>query len=99
MGLLQKWSERRRQLAETRMIEETFDELGGRPKFHQIRGWSRRELHAQIVSGELHPVELSMAKSELQRREQWDAPAGRAFWISVIALLIAAAALVVSIKA
>jgi hypothetical protein len=36
-------------------------------------------------------------EAELRRREAWKAPAGRAFWISVLALAVSVIAIVVSV--
>lgn len=39
----------------------------------------------------------AIAEAELRRREAWAAPAGRAFWISIVSAVLAVGALVVSI--
>lgn len=94
--MLKRWQERRQQQAQERLIEDTLDDSFGRPQDRHIKKWTDRELHARLVSNELHPVERSMAERELEKRKAWDAPAGRAFWISCAALAVSALALIVA---
>lgn len=94
--MFRNWKERRAVRAETRLVEETFAEAFGRPNARQIRKWKDRELHAWLVGNELQPVERSVAERELERRKAWEAPAGWAFWLSIIAIGISAMALATS---
>ncbi|WP_344707407.1 hypothetical protein [Sphingomonas swuensis] len=51
-----------------------------------IRLSDRGQYHVQAI-----------AEAELRRREAWRAPAGRAFWISIVSVLIAFGALAIAI--
>ena len=51
-----------------------------------IRLADRGQYHVQAI-----------AEAELRRREAWAAPAGRAFWISIVSVVVALGALAVSI--
>lgn len=64
---------------------------GARPlsdyRLHEaIRLADRGQNHVQAI-----------AEAELRRREAWRAPAGRAFWISIVSAAIALGALAVAI--
>lgn len=62
------------------------------PNASQMRRWDDAELHRRLVGGNLPPNERSMAAAELRRRE------GRvAVTISIIAVVVAVGALLVSV--
>lgn len=63
------------------------------PTLRQIRGWTIEELHERLIKEKLPPVALSMAQSELRRREAWSAPAARSLRASYFAIAISILAL------
>jgi hypothetical protein len=83
-----RWYRERADRKEQKLIEETFAEAFDRPSARHIRRWKDRELHAWLASNDLQPVERSMAERELRRREAWHAPAGKAIFISMLALTV-----------
>lgn len=89
-------SKARQRVREEQELERVMDDAFGRPSERTIRGWSDRELHERLVGNDLHAIERSQAERELKRRENWEAPAGLAVRISVLALAVAAAALIKS---
>ena len=64
-----------------------------------IRQLTDDVLHHLLVKAEQggHAREKISIERELRRRDAWTAPAGKAYWISVFALLISLAALIVSL--
>jgi hypothetical protein len=82
---LQRWRAARADREQEHLIEDTFSEDFGRPSERHIRAWKNRELHAQLASNELHPVERSMAERELDKRKahEGSAPTRRLAWIAI----------------
>ena len=63
-----------------------------------IRKLSEDNLHRLLVKAELGHAQAKIAiERELRRRDAWASPAGRAFWISMAALIVSIAAFGVSI--
>lgn len=90
--MLRRWRGR-----EQRAMNNAMDDAFGMPSRSTIQDWSDEELHRQLASNGLWPEYRAMAERELRRREAWDAPAGRAIWISCAALAVAILSLIVSL--
>lgn len=82
-----------------KLMEEVFETSFGIPHTRGLRRWSREKVREILVSGRLSAVQRMELEAEMRRREAWDAPAGKAYWLSVIALLVSAASLAVAIIA
>lgn len=61
----------------------------------RLSDYQLHEAIRQADRGQYHVQ--AMAEAELRRREAWRAPAGRAFWISIVSATIALGALAVAI--
>ena len=83
--------------SETRLFEETINEMTGRPSVRQIKKWKREELHKALVGNNLHPFERSIAEQKLRKQDAWDAPAGRAYYVSLAALVLSIVAIAISL--
>jgi len=59
----------------------------------EVRSLSDIDLHELVTRNELSAGSRSMMEREIKRREAWDAPAGKAFWISIIALAVSLSSL------
>lgn len=55
-----------------------------------IRGATDKQLHAMLAGDHATKAERIGLEREQRRREAWAAPAGRAYWISIGALIVAA---------
>ena len=62
--------------------------------FRTVRYLTDDDLHS--ILGGYGIDNMSMFERELRRREAWSAPAGRALWISGLALVVSIAALAVA---
>lgn len=62
-----------------------------------IRRATDKQLHAMLAGDDATKAARIALEREQRRREAWAAPAGRAYWISVAALLVAAGSLVATI--
>lgn len=97
MKRLRQWADGRAARREQREHDEAFSEVFDQPTKARMRRWSDEELHRKMASNDLWPETLSLAQRELDRRKAWEAPAGRAFWISCAALLLAGLSMLVSL--
>ena len=62
-------------------------------KQHHIRRLTDVKLH-ELVVGQLEEKHRLALDRELKRRDAWDGPSGRAYWISVSALAVAGASFI-----
>lgn len=88
--------ERRKGRYRKQSFDDAFQEASGEPRRKQIQDWSNDELHKHLAGG-LSTAARSMAERELRRREAWESPGGRAFYISIFALIVAVVSLLLSI--
>lgn len=63
----------------------------------ELRRIDGYQLHQLAENYAIESAGRARAAAELRRREAWAAPAGRAYWISVGALVVSLCAVVVSI--
>ena len=96
-NLMKRWRQSLDARRQRRFAQELFADGTNSPSRKRLRKWSDERLSEHLVQGTLWPVSLRMAEAELRRREAWRAPAGWAFWISLLALLISAGALAMTI--
>jgi hypothetical protein len=74
-------------------IDEAWDEAS-RP-WTQVRKLSDSELIERLIT-EFEPIYKLALEAEQRRREAWRSPAGKAIWVSAIALVVSIAALIKS---
>lgn len=91
------WLEQVKERRRMAIYSDAWDEASDNPSPKHMRKWSDMTLHRRINDGSLSTAASSMAEREQRRREAWAAPAGRAFYVSMGAFIVAAAALVVSL--
>lgn len=62
-----------------------------------VRAWSDRYLHSRLAQAGMQPYHREVLASELRVREAWRSPDSWAFAVALVSLLVAFAALAVSI--
>lgn len=67
------------------------------PDARRIRALTDRQLHRFLGEQKISPAERLALEREVRRRDAWAAPAGRAFWISVLALVVSSVALIATL--
>lgn len=76
--------------------ETTFDEAWdecARP-WTQVRNLSDHDLIERLTGDKLDPTYKLALEAEQRRREAWRSPAGKAIWISLVALVVSIIALI-----
>lgn len=94
---IQRFTASREQRAQDRELENVFEEMFDLPNTKRVRSWSTQKLHEELADRRLSQAQRTVVESELGRREAWAAPAGRAVWISLLALAVAAVSLYLDI--
>jgi hypothetical protein len=64
-----------------------------------VRRWSDQYLHSRLAQAGMQPYHREVLASELRVREAWRSPDSWAFVVALVSLLVAVAALIVSIIA
>jgi hypothetical protein len=84
-----------------RQIKERIEAGIGRRGYttEELRGLSDDDLHWVVGTHkqDRSPIDHSRAMAELERRKAWAPPPGRAFWISIAALVTSAVSLAATI--
>lgn len=62
-----------------------------------VTGWSDRYLHSRLARAGTSPYHRAVLESELRVREAWRSPDSWAFAVSLVSLIVAVAALIVSV--
>ena len=75
-------------------FDEAWDEYARR--WTQVRRLSDHALIERLTTEKLDPTYRLALEAEQRRREAWRSPAGKAIWISLIALVVSIVALVQS---
>lgn len=101
IGAIKAWRARRAENARTnkllvQLYAMDFPRLDPPHESYIVRGLSDEFLHTWLARTDEGVARYALER-ELRRREAWEAPAGKAFWISIGALVISSGALLVSI--
>lgn len=78
--------------------ETTYDEVWNqhvRP-WTEVRRLNDHDLIIKLTEGKLDPTYKLSLEAEQRRREAWRSPAGKAIWVSLVALSVSIIALIKS---
>lgn len=96
MSAWKKWRNRRRFLrAGIKVLNEKRGNAPVRSDRYMLRRLNDEAL-LSLRDSTANDIERAVIERELDRRAAWEAPAGRAFWISLGALAVSIGALIVS---